>query len=74
VINCAHIGVNNNNNNNNLICIAPACRMTSEALYVPIEIRGVSKPTDTVLGKYPFRTKFPENLQPWYQHDRINCE
>jgi len=22
---------NNNNNNNNLICIAPACRMTSEA-------------------------------------------
>ena len=22
----------NNNNNNNLICIAPACRMTSEAL------------------------------------------
>jgi len=23
---------NNNNNNNNLICIAPACRMTSEAL------------------------------------------
>jgi len=26
------IMVCNNNNNNNLICIAPACRMTSEAL------------------------------------------
>jgi len=24
------ITTNNNNNNNNLICIAPACRMTSE--------------------------------------------
>ena len=24
--------INNNNNNNNLIYIAPACRMTSEAL------------------------------------------
>jgi len=24
--------LHNNNNNNNLICIAPACRMTSEAL------------------------------------------
>jgi len=26
------INNNNNNNNNNLICIAPACQMTSEAL------------------------------------------
>jgi len=26
------ININNNNNNNNLIYIAPACRMTSEAL------------------------------------------
>jgi len=24
--------IHNNKNNNNLICIAPACRMTSEAL------------------------------------------
>jgi len=28
---------NNNNNNNNLICIAPACRMTSEAL-IPVTV------------------------------------
>jgi len=29
---------NNNNNNNNLIYIAPACRMTSEALYKDVHL------------------------------------
>ena len=30
----------NNNNNNNLICIAPACRMTSEALVMTYREEG----------------------------------
>jgi len=32
---------NNNNNNNNLICIAPACQMTSEALAVQVVLLNV---------------------------------
>ena len=37
---------NNNNNNNNHICIAPACRMTSEAL-----ADSSSRPTECLTEK-----------------------
>jgi len=44
---------NNNNNNNNLICIAPACRMTSEAL-----ADSLSRATECLTEKYCFKSAF----------------
>ena len=44
---------NNNNNNNNLICIAPACRMTSEAL-----ADSSSRATECLTEKYCFKSAF----------------
>jgi len=42
----------NNNNNNNLICIAPACRMTSEALKLAVSF-SVAKFLSYNISRYP---------------------
>ena len=45
-------GEYNNNNNNNLIYIAPACRMTSEALEDDFRGAGATYPTDFITITY----------------------
>jgi len=45
-----HCSLLNNNNNNNLIYIAPACRMTSEALTMLCYVTGFTYPVNDGLS------------------------